>query len=227
MTDIAVLNSQFEKSGQVQASVGLGAEDINQAVVHQVVKATLAGKRQGTHSTKTRAQVRGGGAKPFKQKGTGRARQGSIRSAIQVGGGVAFGPKPRSYRQKVNKKMANNAIQSVLADKYQAGKLTVVEALQSSGKTKEMHQTLSERGLLPALLVTANRDHLALRAVRNLQYAKGIPVEGFSVYEVIKYENLIIEKAALEKLLERLGTGSCRGGGRETEIKATGAEEEQ
>ena len=205
MTDIAVLDSQFKKAGQMKAVVGLSAEDINETVVHQVVKAILAGRRQGTHCTKTRAKVRGGGAKPFKQKGTGRARQGSTRSAIQVGGGVAFGPKPRSYEQKVNKKMSENAIHSVLADKFQAGKLTVVDSLQSTGKTKELHQMLSGRGLLPALLVTENKDHLVLRAARNLQYARGIPVEGFSVYEAVKYENLVIEKMALEKLLERLG----------------------
>ena len=96
-------------------------------------------KDREPHCTKTRGQVRGGGAKPFKQKGTGRARQGSIRSAIQVGGGRAFGPKPRSYEQKVNKKTAQNAIQSVLADKYQAGKLTVVEQIESTGKSKELH----------------------------------------------------------------------------------------
>lgn len=204
MVEIPVFNSQFEKSGSLESKVGLGAEDINKAVVHQVVKATLAGRRQGTHSTKTRAEVRGGGAKPFKQKGTGRARQGSIRSAMRVGGGVAFGPKPRNYQQKVNKRMANNAIRSVLADKYQAGKLTVLEQLQSSGKTKELHRELSDRGLLPALLVTAEKGHMALRAARNLRRARGIPVEGFSVYEVVKYENLIIERAALETLLGRL-----------------------
>ena len=205
MTDITVLNSHFKKSDSLKTSVGMAKEDIHEAVVHQVVKAILAGKRQGTHSTKSRAQVRGGGAKPFKQKGTGRARQGSIRSAIQVGGGVAFGPKPRSYQQKVNKKMANKALQSVLADKYQAGKLTVVEKLELEGKTKELYLLLSEKGLFPALVVTTDKNALALRAARNLQYAKGLPVEGFSVYEAIKYENLVIEREALEKLLGRLG----------------------
>ena len=205
MTDITVLNSRFEQSDSLKTSVGLGKENIHETVVHQVVKAILAGKRQGTHSTKTRAQVRGGGAKPFKQKGTGRARQGSIRSAIQVGGGVAFGPGPRSYEQKVNKKMANKAVQSVLADKLQAGKLTVVEKLELTGKTKELHLLLSEKGLLPALMVTTEKNSLLLRAARNLQYAKGLPVEGFSVYEAVKYENLVIEREALEDLLGRLG----------------------
>ncbi|WP_127718308.1 50S ribosomal protein L4 [Halobacteriovorax sp. HLS] len=205
MTDITLLNAKFETSGKLTTNVSLTAEDINVPVVHQVVKAILAGKRQGNACTKTRGQVSGGGAKPFKQKGTGRARQGSTRSSLMVGGGTAFGPKPRSYDQKVNKKVANKAIQSVLADKLQAGKLTVVESLESTGKTKEMFSTLNGKGLLPALVVTQDKNSSALRAVKNLQWGTGMAVEGFSVYEAVKYENLVIEKAALEALLNRLG----------------------
>ena len=115
--------------------------------VHQVVKATLASRRQGNACTKNRAAVSGGGAKPFKQKGTGRARQGSSRSPLMVGGGTVFGPTPRDYTQKVNKKMMKKAIQSILADKLQAGKLTVVDSLESTGKTKEMFASLNERNL--------------------------------------------------------------------------------
>lgn len=204
-TEVTLLNNKFENAGKLETSIGLMPADINVPVVHQVVKATLAGKRQGTASTKTRSEVSGGGCKPFKQKGTGRARQGSSRSAIQVGGGVAFGPKPRCYKQKLNKKVVSKAIQSVLADKLQSGKLTVVEVLESSGKTKEIYSILSGKGLLPALLVTGARDSLALRAARNIKNANAIPVEGFSVYEAVKYENLIIEKEALEALLNRLG----------------------
>ncbi len=205
MTDITVLNGKFETSGKLSTNVSLASGDINVPVVHQVVKATLAGRRQGNACTKTRAEVSGGGAKPFKQKGTGRARQGSIRSSLMVGGGTAFGPKPRSYDQKLNKKVAAKAIQSVLADKLQAGKLTVVDSLESNGKTKELYTMLSGKGLLPALIVAEKKDSLAIRAAKNLQYGKGLAVEGFSVYEAVKYENLIIEKAALEALLGRLG----------------------
>jgi len=204
MADINVLDAKFKKSGSLSTDVSLTPEDIKEAAVHQVVKATLAGRRQGNASTKTRAEVRGGGAKPFKQKGTGRARQGSIRAPIQNGGGIAFGPKPRDYTQKVNKKMMLGAIQSVIADKLQAGKLTVVEKIESTGKTKEMHSLLDGKGLLPGLLVTKDKDSLALRATKNLQWGKGIPVEGFSVYEALKFENLIIEKEALEVLLNKL-----------------------
>lgn len=205
MADITILNSKFENSGTLATNIALESDNINMPVVHSVVKATLAGRRQGNACTKNRGEVSGGGRKPFKQKGTGRARQGSIRSFTQVGGGTAFGPKPRKYDQKMNKKVVLNAIQSVLADKYQAGKLTVVDTIESTGKTKDMHALLNGKGLLPALIVTADKNSPALRAVKNLQYGKGMAVEGFSVYEAVKFENLVIEKAALETLLERLG----------------------
>lgn len=204
MTDITVLNKKLEDAGKINTKVDLSAEVINVPAVHQVVKATLASRRQGNASTKTRAFVSGGGKKPFKQKGTGNARQGSNRSGLMVGGARVFGPQPRNYEQKVNKKMALVAIQSILADKLQAGKLTVVEKFETTGKTKEMYTLLNGKGLLPALIVTENKDSLALRAVKNLQWGKGVAVEGFSVYEAVKFENLVIEKSALEALLGRL-----------------------
>jgi len=204
MAEITVLNSKFEKATSLNTDVNLDAEAVSMASVHQIVKATLAGRRQGNACTKNRSKVRGGGAKPFKQKGTGRARQGSTRSPLMVGGGTAFGPTTRSYEQKVNKKMMIKAIQSVIADKYQAGKLTVVETIESTGKTKEMFKTLSERNLLPGLVVTDSKDSKVLLAARNIRNAKAMAIEGFSVYEAVKFENLVIEKAALEKLLGRL-----------------------
>jgi large subunit ribosomal protein L4 len=204
MTDITVLNSKFEKSGSLKSTVDFSAETINKTVVHQVVKATLAGRRQGTAATKTKALVSGGGKKPFKQKGTGNARQGSTRSPLMPGGGTVFGPQPRSYEQKVNKKVTLVAISSVLADKFQAGKLHVVEKFESTGKTKDMFKTLESRKLLPALVITTELNEKVARSVSNLERAKYAPVDGFSVYEAIKFENLIIEKGALEKLLSRL-----------------------
>lgn len=204
MTDLTVLNNKFEKSGSLKANVDMSVEAINEAVVHQVVKATLAGRRQGTAATKTKAMVSGGGKKPFKQKGTGNARQGSTRSPLMPGGGTVFGPQPRSYEQKVNKKVMLQAISSVLADKHQAGKLHIVEKLESTGKTKDMFKALSSRNLLPALVITAENNEAVSRAVSNLAKAKCAPVDGFSVYEAVKFENLVIEKAAFEKLLSRL-----------------------
>lgn len=204
MTEIALLNTKFEKSGSVKANIDLSVEKINGTVVHQVVKATLAGRRQGTAATKTKAFVSGGGKKPFKQKGTGNARQGSTRSPLMPGGGTVFGPQPRSYEQKVNKKMMLNAIASVLADKFQAGKLHIVEKMEATGKTKDMFKALDSRKLLPALVITAEVNDKVSRSVGNLEKAKYAPVDGFSVYEAIKFENLVIEKAAFEKLISRL-----------------------
>jgi large subunit ribosomal protein L4 len=204
MTELALLNTKFEKSGSVKANYDLSAETINGTVVHQVVKALLAGRRQGTAMTKTKGFVSGGGKKPFKQKGTGNARQGSTRSPLMPGGGTVFGPQPRDYTQKVNKKMTLNAIASVLADKFQAGKLHIVEKIESTGKTKDMFKALDSRKLLPALVITTELNEKVSLAVGNLERAKYAPVDGFSVYEAIKFENLIIEKGAFEKLISRL-----------------------
>jgi large subunit ribosomal protein L4 len=204
MSEVTVLDAKFKKTGSLKTDVDLSADSINPVVVHQVVKATLAGRRQGTASTKGRSLVSGGGAKPFKQKGTGRARQGSTRSSLMVGGGTWGGPTPRSYEQKVNKKMMKNALQSIIADKLQAGKLHVVETLDSTGKTKEMFELLNGKNLLPGLVITNDKSSKAILAARNLEKGKALPVDGFSVYEAVKYENLIIEKEALEKLLSRL-----------------------
>jgi large subunit ribosomal protein L4 len=204
MTEISLLNTKFEKSGSLKANIDLSVEKINVTVVHQIVKATLAGRRQGTAMTKTKAFVSGGGKKPFKQKGTGNARQGSTRSPLMPGGGTVFGPVPRDYTQKVNKKMMLNAIASVLADKFQAGKLHIVEKMETTGKTKDMFKALDSRKLLPALVITAELNDKVANAVGNLERAKYAPVDGFSVYEAIKFENLIIEKSAFEKLISRL-----------------------
>jgi len=203
-TELNVLNNKFEKAGSLKAEVNFAPESINEAVVHQVVKATLAGRRQGTAATKSKALVSGGGKKPFKQKGTGNARQGSKRSPLMPGGGTVFGPQPRSYEQKVNKKVTLKAIESVLADKFQAGKLHIIEKLETTGKTKDMFKALESRKLLPALVVTNEMDEKINRSVRNLERAKYAPVDGFSVYEAIKFENLIIEKSAFKKLISRL-----------------------
>jgi large subunit ribosomal protein L4 len=205
MKKINVLNSKFESKGSLDSPINLTKEDVSEPAVHQVVKAILAGKRQGTACTKNKALVSGGGKKPFKQKGTGRARQGSTRSPLMVGGGTMFGPTPRDFSQKVNKKMTLKAIRSVLFDKHEAGKLFVVDNFESNGKTKDLFQLLSAKGLLPSLLVTDDPKSLTLRAAKNLEHGKAIPVEGFNVYEAVKYENLLVEKQAFNKLVERLG----------------------
>lgn len=204
-TKIKLLNKNFEATkNELDLNIDLSPKSINVATIAQVVNAIRAGKRQGTACTKNRALVSGGGSKPFKQKGTGRARQGSSRSPVLVGGGTVFGPTPRDYTQKLNKKIKLNAIRSVLADKLQAGKLLVVDTLESSGKTKEMAKLLGERNIESLFLVTNNKDSLALRAVKNLKRGFGLPVESFSVYQALRQEYLVIEKEALEKLVSRV-----------------------
>ena len=204
MTELNVLNSKFESKEKIKVSLEFTPDLINVPVVHQVVKATLAGRRQGNAHTKTKAEVSGGGKKPFKQKGTGNARQGSTRSPLMPGGGTVFGPRKRSFEQKVNKKVMLNAIRSVLVDKHLAGKLIIVDTLVSTGKTKEMVTLLSSKNLLNALIVTNDSASLAIRATNNIRTAKGLGVDSMSVYEAVKYENLIIEKLAFEKLANKL-----------------------
>jgi large subunit ribosomal protein L4 len=201
---VNLLDSKFQSKGNLSVEIDLSPESINVPAVHQVVKALLANRRQGNACTKNKALVSGGGKKPFKQKGTGRARQGSSRSPLMPGGGVAHGPTPRDYTQKINKKLMNKAVNAIIADKHQAGTLFVVDSLPLAAKTKDIHKLLSERNLFPALIVAADENSLILRSAKNLQYAKALPVAGFSVYEAVKFENLIIEKKALETLLERM-----------------------
>ena len=204
MTELNVLNSKFENKEKIKVEFEFTPDSINVPVVHQVVKATLAGRRQGNAHSKSKAEVRGGGKKPFKQKGTGNARQGSTRSPLMPGGGTVFGPRHRSFEQKVNKKVVLNALKSVLVDKHLAGKLTIVDTLTSTGKTKDMFNLLESKNLSNALIVTLDSASLAIRATKNLRTAKALGLDNISVYEAFKYENLIIEKLAFEKLTKKL-----------------------
>jgi large subunit ribosomal protein L4 len=204
MTELNVLNSKFENKEKIKTDFDFSPELINVPVVHQVVKAILASRRQGNAHTKSKSEVRGGGKKPFKQKGTGNARQGSTRSPLMPGGGTVFGPKHRSFEQKVNKKVVLNALRSVVVDKQLAGKLIIVDSLISTGKTKDIFNLLTSKNLLNALIVTLDSSSLAIRAAKNLRTAKGLGVDNLSVYEAVKYENLIIEKQAFEKLAKKL-----------------------
>jgi large subunit ribosomal protein L4 len=201
--ELELLNSSFEKSKSLNVSISLEKEDINKSVVHQVVKSFLANRRQGTACTKNKASVQGGGKKPFKQKGTGRARQGSTRSPLMPGGGTVFGPQPRSFEQKINKKHKLIAVKSILADKFQAGKLFIIEDFNSNGKTKDFFNLLKVRSILSSLVVVENEANPVLRAVRNIPSANGLSLSALNVYSAVKYENLLIEKKAFEKLLER------------------------
>jgi large subunit ribosomal protein L4 len=175
---------------------------INAPLMHQVVVAGLAAVRAGTHSTKTRAEVAGGGRKPWRQKGTGRARQGSIRAPQWVGGGVAHGPKPRSYEMRVNKKMKRNALRSALSDAVQSDKLAVIRGLAFDGpRTKDARELLDALGLDGhVLLVLAGPDEAVEKSFRNLPNVKIEYPGNISTYDVLYADKLLFTAEALDVL---------------------------
>lgn len=175
----------------------------NEAVVHQVVVAWLANQRQGTQSAKTRAEVSGGGKKPWRQKGTGRARVGSSRNPVWRHGGVAFAPKPRDYSQQINKKMKRLAMKSVFSSKVSDNELYIVDELKfAAPKTKEMIQVLGNLKLGKTLVVLAENDVNVVKSVGNIPTAKCATVGTLNTYEMLKYDNMLLTKAALEKIQE-------------------------
>jgi large subunit ribosomal protein L4 len=176
----------------------------NQAVLHQVVTAQLAAARRGTQSTLTRAEVRGGGKKPWRQKGTGRARQGSTRSPHWVGGGVAMGPKPRSYRQKTPKKMVQLALRSALSDRAAEGKVAVVEAWDfAEPKTRHATDALASLNLTgKVLLVLGRDDEIAYKAFRNLPDVQPILDAELNAYDILCNDWLVFTRANLPGAVE-------------------------
>lgn len=187
---------------ELDASV-FGAE-YRQALIHQVVVAQLNNKRQGTKSTLTRTEVRGGGIKPWRQKGTGRARQGSIRSPQWTGGGVVFAPKPRDFSQKINKTAKRVALVSALSAKLSDGNMIVVDKIQlENAKTKEMAAVMKALGVEKrALLVVTDEDAAVVRAARNIPDVTTIASELINVYDVVANEKFIATQAAVKKIEE-------------------------
>lgn len=196
--------------GKVVEQVDLPGEvfdgEVKLHLIHQMVKFQLAGRRAGTHSTKGRAEVHGTGARPWRQKGTGRARAGDVKSPIWRHGGTTFGPKPRDYSQKMNKKMKQSALKSALNLKWKEGKLKVVRDLDiEAPKTKLMVGALSRLDVTgKTLMVHGEPGENFLLAVRNLQGAKPISVEGLNVYDIMWHEHLVCTKDALGSLEKRL-----------------------
>ena len=205
MPKVAVYNLQGSQTGEIELSDTLFAADINKAVIHQVVRAQLANKRQGTKCTLTRTEVRGGGKKPYRQKGTRRARQGSIRSPQFNKGGVVFAPKPRSFRIAVPKKMKRLALEGVLTDKVVCNNFVVVENLAlEAPKTKEMVKVLGNLKLAQSktLIVTAEPDETVARAAGNIPAVATSLVNTINVVDVLKADKLLITKEAVERLQE-------------------------
>jgi large subunit ribosomal protein L4 len=204
MPSIDVYNVEGKKVSSVDLKEEIFGIEPNEAVVHSVLVNFLANQRQGTQSTKTRAEVRGGGRKPWRQKGTGRARQGSIRAPQWIKGGIALGPKPRSYKYTVNKKERRLAIKSLLSSKVLENELTVVDAFNfDSIKTKQMVNALTNLKVEgKTLIVLADKNENVQKSARNIKNVKTLQVNTINVYDLLKYKNLVLTLDTVKKLEE-------------------------
>ena len=204
MAEVKVLNMAGAEAGTIQLSDAVFGIEPNQNAVHAVVKNYLANQRQGTQSAKTRGDVRGGGRKPFRQKGTGRHRQGSTTDPSQVGGGVAFAPKPRSYRYTLPKKLRRLAMLSALSSKVLENEMIVLDELKfEEPKTKEMVKVLENvKAGKKALIVTAEKDENVVRSAANIPGVRTALVSTMNVYEIINHENFIVTTEAIKKIEE-------------------------
>ena len=189
MPKLNVLNINGQNVGEIELVDSIFNVEVNEHVLYEVVKNQLANKRQGTQSAKTRAEVRGGGRKPWKQKGTGRARQGSIRAVQWVGGGVAFAPKPRSYNYTLPKKVRRLAMKSALTSKVQNGEMIVLDALNMDAAKK-------------ALVVTAENNENVIKSAKNIEGVATATVNTINVYDILKYDSFIITTDAVKKVEE-------------------------
>ncbi|WP_457666629.1 50S ribosomal protein L4 [Thiolapillus sp.] len=189
----------------LQVSDAVFGADFKEALVHQVVTAYMAAARSGTKAQKNRAAVSGGGIKPFRQKGTGRARQGTIRSPIMVGGGRAFAAQPRSYAQKVNKKMYRGALRSILSELLRQERLVVVDSFSvDAPKTKELVGKLKDLGMDDVLIITDQLDENMLLAARNLYHVDVRDTDQLDPVSLVGYEKVLMTTDALKKIEEQL-----------------------
>ena len=204
MPKVDVYDIKGKKVSDVELAENIFGIEPNEAIVHSVLVNYLANQRQGTQSTKTRAEVRGGGRKPWRQKGTGRARQGSIRAPQWVKGGIALGPKPRSYKYTVNKKERRLAIKSLLSSKVIEKELTVVDKLELSEiKTKTMVKALADLKVEgKTLIVLPENNKNVLMSARNIEGVKTITLNNINVFDLLKYNNLVLPLETVEKIEE-------------------------
>ena len=204
MPKVDVYDIKGKKVSDVELNENVFGIEPNENIVHMVLVNYLANQRQGTQSTKTRSEVRGGGRKPWRQKGTGRARQGSIRAPQWIKGGIALGPKPRSYKYTVNKKEKRLAIRSVLSSKVLENKLTVVDKLELAEiKTKTMKKAFDDLKVEGKTLVIIPEKNLNVEAsARNIEGAKTILVNTINIYDLLKYTNLVLTLDTVKKLEE-------------------------
>lgn len=203
MPTVGLFNQEGKQVGDIQLNDNVFGVEVNTDAMHQVVVALLANKRQGTQSAKTRAEVRGGGIKPWRQKGTGRARQGSIRAPQWIKGGVVFAPKPRDYRMATPKSMRRVAMKSALTSKVQDGQMIVLDTLAfEMPKTKKMVEVLNAFDAKKTLIVTGESNEVLYKSARNIADVQIVPVNNINVYDLLKFEKLIITKDAVSKIEE-------------------------
>ena len=203
MLKVDVLDMKGKKVKDIELNENVFGVDVNDIVVHTALVNYLANQRQGTGSTKTRAEVRGGGRKPCRQKGTGRARQGSIRAPQWMKGGIALGPKPRSYKYAIPKKMRKLALKSVLTSKVEEKELIVVDKLELKEiKTKEMVKVLNNLNTKKALIVLSEKNLNVQASARNIENVKTTLVNTINVFDLLKYDNLVVTEDAIKKLEE-------------------------
>ncbi|WHH61688.1 50S ribosomal protein L4 [Petroclostridium sp. X23] len=204
MPKVALYDMSGKQVGDIELNDNIFGAEVNKTVLHQVVVNYLANQRQGTQNTKTRAEVRGGGIKPWRQKGTGRARQGSIRSPQWVGGGVALGPKPRSYRYSLNKKVKRLALKSALSSKVLDNELLVLDALSMDAiKTKEFAKILSNLNVdSKALVVLPEKNEVVIKSASNIPGVTTTLVNTLNVYDILNHDKFIVTKDAIAKIEE-------------------------
>lgn len=204
MAKVTMLNMAGAEAGSIELKDDIFGIEVNQYAVHEVVKNYLANQRQGTQSAKNRGEVRGGGKKPFRQKGTGRHRQGSSTDPSQVGGGVVFAPKPRDYRYTISKKLKRLAMKSALSSKVEEKEIIVLDSLSfGAPKTKEMIKVLENvKAAKKALIVMADKDENIIKSAANIPGVKTTLVTTMNVYEIINHTSFIITKDAINKIEE-------------------------
>ena len=203
MANVTVFNMEGNEVGTMELNDAVFGVEINEHLVHLAIVRQLANKRQGTQKAKTRSEVSGGGRKPWRQKGTGHARQGSIRAPQWTGGGVVFAPVPRDYEVKMNKKERRAALKSALTSKVQDNKLVVVDSLTlAEAKTKEMQKVLTNLKADKALVITAADDQNVAISARNIADVQTATVNTMNVYDVMKHNTVVVTKDAVASIEE-------------------------
>ncbi len=203
MSKVSLYNMKGAQVGDIELNDAVFGVEVNEHLVHQAVVAQLANKRQGTQSAKTRSEVSGGGRKPWRQKGTGHARQGSIRAAQWKGGGIIFAPKPRDYEVRLNKKEKRAALKGALTSRVQEEKLFVIDAIKCEEiKTKTVAELLKGLNLNKALIVLNENDKNVILSARNIEGVKTALTNTINTYDILKYDALVIDQAALATIEE-------------------------